>query len=343
MSRDLPSIARASLRTRKTGRLSMLLAVVILSSILLAGCANQTLTAGAGLASAGQTAASQMSDSVSVSSSSLQQVRSALAFEDGYNHQIGASQNLQGQIATYQKNLAIYSKMLLSLHSAYAALGSLSGYNAAGNFSTAISGLAGDVNAFAKATGSKTPPLPSYAGNVVGAVGGQALAYYQGQRVKKASSKISEQLSQIITILSEPQVRNRVVPAQQLIQGDINQAATTLFNAHLYSYAPLVDQLGAPLGLKTLPNADATIEKDARVSAGLRNVEQAMSASQVEAIGQLYDANLSALRALLPLHKQLENDRPLNTTAIAAILSQIETLAAQIKQNAPPASTQKGS
>jgi hypothetical protein len=310
---------------------------------LLTGCASQTLSSGSSLATAGQAAASQMSGSVTLSSNSLQQVRTALAFEDGYNGQFGASQGLQSQIAIYQRNLRVYSKMLTSLQSAYAALGSLSGYNAAGNFGTAINSLGGDINAFAKITGSKTAPLSSSAINAVGAIGGQALAFHQAQRVKAGSAKIAVQLSQIIAILSEPHVRNQVVPAQELIQGDINQAATTLFNAHLYSYTPLVDQLGAPLGLKTLPNADATVDKDPRVSAGLRNVEQAQSAAQVAAIGQLYDTNLGALRALLPLHKQLEDGRPLNTAAIAAIISQIETIASEIKQNPPPAPAQKES
>jgi hypothetical protein len=52
---------------------------------------------------------------------------------------------------------------------------------------------------------------------------------------------------------------------------------------------------------------------------------------------------LNAMQALLPLHKQLEDGRPLDAAALSNILSQLETIAAQLKPNTPAAPAPKGS
>src|SRR5580698_2779489 len=74
---------------RKTRQyLTINFAALVLSLTLIlssSGCANTTLTDGANLAKAGQTATAQMQQNVTLSSDTMAALRKAVAFNDGYN------------------------------------------------------------------------------------------------------------------------------------------------------------------------------------------------------------------------------------------------------------------
>jgi hypothetical protein len=75
--------------------------------INLTGCATTTLTDGANLAKAGQTAAVQMQQNVTLSNNSILALKKAVAFNDGYNNLVGNtnSQIFLANITSIQSKL----------------------------------------------------------------------------------------------------------------------------------------------------------------------------------------------------------------------------------------------
>lgn len=305
---------------------------------LLQGCATGTLSAGSALATAGQTAANQMSQNVTISNSTVQQVRLALAFTDGYNGMPNASAPVITQITNLVSNLAAYSQLLNHLSSAYAALGSLAADNSASSFNTAANGLASSVNAFAKSVGSSTAPLPTNLPAIVDAVGDQILSNYQADHVRQASDALLVQLNQVITILNEVGVRDKVVPSTGLVVGNIDVAAGILYASGAYSYGPLANELGQPLGLTATSSIDSLIAKNSKLKAGFNNVEVEAANNQIAAIGASYDSSEKLLEALRPLHAAVDKGTPIDSATIISIVGQLQNLATQIQ---PPKASSK--
>ena len=329
-------------RTRFARRYLATSAMLVAFSTMQVGCVSSALTAGSNLATAGQAATAQMAQNATISNTTLANVKRAVAFTDGYNGVPGnaTSAALVTQVSTLQTNLNQYGKVLNSLSSAYAALGSLSSYNGAGDFSTAVGTLDTDFNAFTKSVHSSVS-VPQDVGAVVGAAGGVIITAIQAQDVKTASAKIEVVLNQLIVVLSDPVVKDNVIGAQGLLQGDMAIAGQTLFNSHVYSYGPLMNQLGAPLALTASASSDSVVNSDPHVLAGLRNVELEEINEQISSTSTSYDASLSALKALVPLHESLAKGEPLNAAALSSIVSQLQSIATTIQSSqqstAPPA------
>ena len=90
----------------------------------------------------------------------------------------------------------------------------------------------------------------------------------------------------------------------------------------------VLDDIGAPLNLKTTSNADEVVKANKQILAGLKNVANESFAEQISAQGDAYDQSLSALKALIPLHESLRNGAPLNLSSLTTIISQLQTTAA---------------
>jgi len=312
----------------------LLLGLSILASIGVEGCASATLSAGSKLASAGQAASTQMSQSVNISSATMQQARLALAFTDGYNGVPKASDPVIAQLTTLQANMESYSRLLSQLSSTYAALGSLASYDSAGSFNTAANGLAANINSFAKSVGSSSTPLPTTAMALVDAGGGQILANIQAHKVRKASDSLLIQLNALVSILSESGVRDKIVPSAGLISGDISGAALILYSSGAYSYQPLANQIGEPLGLTANASVDTLVLKNSKLKAGFDNVELEAVNGNIAAIGATYDASEKLLEALRPLHAAVDAGVPIDSSTITAITAQLQALAAQLNPKA---------
>lgn len=317
----------------QTRRLKVLLLCAGMATCL-GGCAAGTLTAGARLAAAGQTAADQMSQNVTISSRTYDQAATALAFLDGYNGAINASQPLLDQISLLQKNLGRYTRVLNDLGAAYGELGALSGYDSAGIFTTSVNGLSTDIDSLATALGSNASPIPSGAAAGIGAIGGQILTGIQARDVKRRSKEIEVQLGRLIALLQQDGVEDKIVPAEGMLANDMHQASQQLVDAGVFSYAQLADQVGAPFGLTSGPQADAVIKDPVygpRVRRGLDNVSLALAQARIRTIRQNYEASLKLLVALQAAHAKLDRGEPLDLGAISDCVGQLRTLAAALK------------
>jgi hypothetical protein len=309
------------------------IAVSALSLVLLGvgftGCSTQTLSSGASLAKVGQTASIQMEQNATISASSILALKKAVAFNDGYNKQVGNadSQAFLANMTAIQGRLSQFGRWLESLSSSYSALGDLASYDAVGNFDSSIEALATNTADFAGAVG-KPITIPPDTTATVKVAGGLVLGSIQAHEVKSASRKIEGLLTNVIAALDEPSTKKQLVAIQREVAGQIDQAAAVLFANGISSYAPLLDDLGSPLGLKSIANVDSLVANKTNVLAGLRNVAVELANEQVDSQEASYDKSLAALKALVPLHQSLEHGAPLNLTAIMNIVNQLQQLAA---------------
>ena len=302
---------------------------VILSTSLLGACSNSsTLNAGQTLAKSGQTASMQMDQNITLSSNTIRYLQAAVTFNDGFNKQTGnsSSAGFLANIQTIQGYLGQYDKMLESLAASYGALGDLASYDASGTFNSSISSLASDTTKFAGAIG-KQITIPPNVTSGVSSAGGFLLGSLQATRVKDASAKIEAILKQIIAILGDPSTRSKLILVQGEVSAQIEQAAVTLLDKNVFSFDPILDELGAPMGMKATTSSDAAVSKDSQVQAGLRNVAVEMVDAQMSAVAATYDKNLAALKALVPLHDSLQHDAPLNLNSISGIVGQLQSIA----------------
>jgi hypothetical protein len=136
-------------------------------------------------------------------------------------------------------------------------------------------------------------------------------------------------LEQIITILSDSRVRSAMLPIQGELQGLVDQAAYSIYTQGAYSYRPILDALGAPLGLESVPNVDVVVRSGAgaKLRDGLSAVVSQTVDSQVAAAEEAYDQGLDALRALDKQHQALQAKKPVTLGNIIDLVSQLKALA----------------
>lgn len=310
-------------------RVSVLVATL---SLGLGGCATATLTSGTNLAKAGEAAAQQMQQNATISADSMTALRRAVAFNTGYNKGAGAddAKAFLDNMTSIQGRLSQYSKLLASLSASYSALGDLSAYDASGTFNSSMQTLVGDSTKFAAAVGSPIT-VPANVTQGLSTVGSLAIGAIQAQRVKDGSAKIEHVLKQIIGALDQPATRDKLVPVPGKISDQVDQAAIVLLKEGVYSYGPILDQLGAPMGLKSTSGSDAAIAKDDNARAGLLAVAGEMAAEQSAQLAASYDKSLAALKALVPMHDSLEKGAPVDLSQIASVTGQLQTIAASLQ------------
>lgn len=306
--------------------------IIIVSALALGGCASTTLTAGANLAKVGQATATQMEQNATISSNAMLSLRKAVAFNDGFNAQIGNqdSETFLTHVASVQSKISQYAKMLDSLASTYSALGDLASYDAVGSFNTSFATFYKDSNKFLQSvkTGYQ---IPQETASAVQAGGGIVIGLIQAHEIKDASRTIRVMLQTIIPIMDDPNTETLLLLNKEVTTGMIDQAAVTLFSCGVYSYGPLLDDLGAALNLKSNSQSDGIVAKNAKVKSGLRNVAIELANEQSDQMEASYDKSVAALKALVPLHESLEKGAPLNLDTLLAITSQLQTIATSLQ------------
>src|SRR5208337_1141864 len=234
--------------------------IIIASALALGGCSSATLTSGANLAKAGQTAALQMEQNATNSSTTMLSFRKAVAFNDGFNGKIGNSVAYLTNADAIQSKISQYAKMLESLASTYSALGDLASYDAVGSFNTSFASFDKDANTLIKSL-QPTAQIPQETATAVQAGGGIVIGFIQAKKIKDASRIIKAKLQIIIPIMDDPNTKELLILNKQDSTGVIDVAAETLFDCGVYSYGPLLDDLGGALNLKSNSQSDTIVAK----------------------------------------------------------------------------------
>jgi hypothetical protein len=259
-------------------------------------------------------------------------LREAVAFNDGFNNDAGdpASRRFLADMTVVQGRMAQYGRLLQSLSDSYQALGDFASYDAAGAFKTSVDALSSDTEKFASAVG-KPITIPPSATTAVGTFGGLIISAAQAHKVKAASAQLETILKSVITIVEDPSTRAKLVPAEDQVQGQIGQAAASLYAHGAYSYEPVVTTLGSPLGFTPSDGVNDVAKNDPQIRQGLTNVVAQLADQKAVAVGDSYDASVAALKALVPLHEKLAKGAPLDLKQLTAIVDQLQSIAAALQ------------
>lgn len=320
----------AGLRRPYSGALSALRGIrLLLPCALLSACASiptATLGDATALAKAGQAAAEQMEQNVTISEQSFSLFRQAAAFNDGFNGVPGASEQLIKNVQQIQLNLTQYGNLLRSLGAAYGAMDELARYGATSSLDSTISNLAADTQEFGKQTG-RSISIPAGVVKGVQEGGNVLVGYAQTQKTIAASARIDAILVKVIAALADPRVESAMVPIQGELQGVVGQAAFSIYTQGAYSSQAILNALGAPLGFRASANADAIVKGNSHLRAGLSNVVSEMVNSQIVASRNAYTEGLAALSALEKQHRALQAGRPVTLSNVLAEVGRLKALA----------------
>jgi len=290
----------------------MLLSFVMACVLLSAGCASTIKNEAAGLALDGQAATGRMSGAMGSTSQDVQdKMYPALAFSVGYNG-LADNENVRkmvlermNRVKSLIKLIAVYKAMVQELGKAYAALGKLTSYDASGEFETAFAdfttkadGLLGAVKSGAK--------LPDDVKTGARKAGSFAIGYLQDKYIKDSSKDIKVVLVYMVGELSKPSVRDGIVGTAVMIQESMIGAAKELYDNGMYSYTPMLDSLGEPLGMKSIKTADEKVASKIKVRNGLMNVVDESVRMRLDAIAEVYDDCLNELKKLVARHDKID-------------------------------------
>lgn len=295
--------------------------------VLLAGCgAQQTLTAGATLGAAGQKAALAMKQAAVLSGEQLETARMARTFSEAYlpNPQ-GAALEADNarQFEEIEQKLAARAKFLDSLSASYGALGDLAAYDAAGKFNTAFAGLTKDTQGLLAALHAE--PLPATPVGVVQQFAGIAVSLAQREQVVAASRAMQPLLQRAIDAMTADAVHYKRLLT--IYVAHTNDAARSLYVGNALSVASVVERLGAPSGLKPVPDVDRVVNANPRLRRALHAVIDPRILDMQQGLVGEYDKSLAALVKLKALHASLEQGQPLDLEALIAIIDELQKTA----------------
>lgn len=315
-------------------RLRALLPLLAMASVaLITACSNAPVLSDAvSLSRAGQAAAGQMQQNASVSAARYALLKDAVTFDAAFSGDANnpSTGDFLKQEAQIQLKLSVYAGMLGQLAGAYAALGELAGIDASRSFSSAIGMLCGSGNTLLAALNA-VQQIPPNACTGLPAGGGLIIGAAQAQMVTSASDQIEAVLKTLIPVLADPTTRALIVLNGELVERQIVSTAKELYASGVYTCSPLLDELGAPLGLKTISGVDAVVRNNRNVRNGCLAYVSATARESAGSVGAAYDASVAGLKALIPLHDSLGAGAPLDLTSISAIISSLQELAAKLQ------------
>jgi hypothetical protein len=327
----------ATLRCKKSQegdlRLRGLLPLLAMASVALTACNNSpTLSNGVNLSRVGQAAAGQMQQNVTFTSGQYSLLKAAVTFDAAFSGDANnprTSDFLQKE-AQIRSKLSAYAGMLGQLAGAYVVLGELAGFDASGSFSSSIGMLCSSGNVLLAALNS-VRQIPANACTDLTVGGGFVISAIQAQQVGTASDQIETVLKTLIPVLADSTTRTLIMLNGELVERQIISTTRELYASGVYTCSPLLDQLGAPLGLKTIGGVDAVVRNNRNVRNGCLASVQASAKETAGAVSAAYDASVAGLKALIPLHDSLRAGAPLDLTSISAIIANLQALAAKLQ------------
>lgn len=296
-----------------------------------AACSNSTLTDAINLSKAGQVAANAAEQAAVVSSQVYSDYQDEITFTHGFSG-TALDPKVTAAEAENEAELTKRATVFASLASAYASLGNLAGYDASDQFQGDINNLFTSIGTWQKDVQKQAlTPLVS---PTAGALGG----LIQSEMVKRASDELKTQLTNVIKIMADSQVKAQFVDTKKSIINELTLNATSLANQHLLSTAPLFNSMGDSLGMVVSVDFDSKLATNPLANQGVAALIASKQKKLVDDVSSSYDDSLTALNDLLPLHDKLKSNQPLDLTQIDQAVQKLQTIAASIKPRSQGAS-----
>ena len=302
-------------------RLFLLSAFLI---VCLAGCSALSIESAKSLGTAGQDASVQNVANIFASDDEYQRAMDAEALFHGFADMCVPSQLLD-KYETIQAELNARKIVFSKLSDVYEAFSGLAAIDTATGVETATNELGDALNDYA-ATLNKSPIIFNSDQGVIASIGGLIAAESQKKKIKQSSILIRERLTEFVELFENPLVKIQILTFRQTLAQDQSIAIQSLLQKGLFDLSPLIDQMGADVGLKASKETVKIVKDDAAVRKGLEKVIVARLNQRVALIEKGYDASVKAMKELIVEHKKLEKGEELNMTRLRQIIAELQRI-----------------
>ena len=307
--------------------------------VCLAGCSSLSIESAKSLGTAGQEASVQNTANMFASDYEYQRAMDAEAFFHGIAGK-SVPERLSDNYETIQAEFSARKIVFSKLNAVYGAFADLVAIEGGTGIETAINELGDAVNGYAGAR-QKPPVISSSAQGVIARIGGLIAAEIQKKKIKQSSMLIRERLTEFAKLFDDPLVRKQMTTFKKSLAQSRASAIKILLKINLFDLSPLIDQMGAEVGLKASKKAINIVndEKNETVKAGLVEIVVDRLKRKINLIEKGYDASIKAVKELIVKHKTLEEGEELNLTRLRQIIAELQRIT---KNLGPKKSSSRG-
>ncbi len=204
------------------------------------------------------------------------------------------------------KVIALRIRAMNALYDAYGALKAEAQYDARGDLEGAVGKLFGSVNTLASSIHPAGGPVIAALSPLAQKAAGLGADAAQKKRLKTGSALLREADSKLAEAISAEIVIYETVAKTNVAEK--KAVEESLIDFDLVDTTPLVADFSRKLGMS--PAAKLGGSKYAKVAA--RTIFNYQSREELDAAGDIYGANVEALKALVEQHRKFEDDKPVS-------------------------------
>lgn len=314
-------------RTQRNNALRLIRASVsiLLTAVFLTGCSTLRVDSARNLGDAGQQAADAIAENVFISDATCQQAIDVQTLI--FYHDVGEAppvdlekkfEELNSRYKAIHEELKARRLVFTQLGETYSAFSELTDNESAAETEAAIRKLSEAVNKYAEAAG-KEAVLSGSAQRSLGTLCKLAVVELKKKKIKQASALIRERLAAFAKLLKEPLVKEQLLGFQADLAAIKKDGVLTLWETGILDPSPMLDQIGADIGLRAAPDAAVVARQNKNLSYGLNKIISSRFESKMALIKESYETSISAMEELVHDHEALEKDGPLNLTRLINI------------------------
>lgn len=297
---------------------------LLLAAFLISACSGINIEAARKLGVTGRTVALQMRQNIFASDDEYLRARDGEALFHGFSGTTGSclyAKILENYDAIHQE-LAKRSVVFEKLADLYDAFGELAGLDAGGRTEKALANLGGAIDEYSKQI-KQPSPIYSDTTATISKIGGIVAAEIQKAKIREASIQIRARVEDIQQLLGNKLVRVQMTGFRQSLTTVRKAAFILMWGQGVYDPKPLLDDLGADVGLVAKKEVAAGIRPDTPLGKALLEVLEKRLAIKADLIERSYDASLRSLADLISEHKKLEQGSPLDLPRLHVIVAEL--------------------
>jgi len=307
---------------------------ILLYFFVLTGCSSLSLNSASELSVTGQEIAGAAKNGIFSGRDVLNNALDAEAMAHGeFSENIRPCGNSDFRYTSYETTLCkmesidreMVSRSVVfdDLSELYAALGSLTNYDASTEVEEGVVQLSGSVNDYGKIFSLDiAQPSESNVG-IVSGISGLLTKEKQKQSIKSSSQRIRLILENLIEVMENELVKEQINGFHIFLVNKHQSAVEEFISKGIYDVGAVFESFGESAGL-TVKNAKTNpVFNDEKILLGVKELIKQRFRRQREALSRNYDNSIKGLKLLVSEHKKLEKGEEMNLKRRTQILNDL--------------------
>jgi hypothetical protein len=314
--------------------------------MLAAGCASVNRTSAARLATEGGVVAKTAQNSIGGMRGGLDLYVESEFLNAPLTHRPFPTPAMLGDITRAADALRRREAVFSDLAKTYTAFGNLATYDAGAEVESALGGLTGSINEYAKIVSPASTPISAVAGSILSRGGGLLARRAQERKIRRGSEAIRSRLETFRELLNAEAEIHTSVRARLVAQGGNTTRSLwtmglvrpdAILQQHVGSFGFTYDSAALNrLQQREPPPARSASAPPrhslAALQMGLDSVLTLRVRRRMEVEGLVVRETIGGLDELITAHKKLERGVPLNVETLTGHLSAMRTYLDQLRE-----------